>query len=208
MSLIYCITNRINNKKYIGQTINSADFRLRKHISCINCKNICSALYSAIKKYGKENFFIKEIISGEFSKEELNILEEKYIKEYNTISPYGYNLQTGGGSFRVSEEVKAKMKVKMKGRKITWGDKVSESMKKKWKDPEYRKTQILQRHEKRGKYKEGIVKEKLRVKIDEEEFTNDYKDGMKLKELKTKYNISVPTIYRIIKTNNICKRRD
>lgn len=207
MSLIYCITNKINNKKYIGQTISTLEFRFKKHLSNINSKNRCSALYNAFIKYGKENFLIEEIISGNFNKKELNILEKKYIKEYNTLSPNGYNLQTGGNSFLVSEEVKEKIRQKLKGRKITWSTKVSNTMKEKWKDKEYRESQILERHKKRGKYKKGIIREKLRVKIDIENFIKDYIEKMKIKELGEKYKISIPTIYRILKTNNICKRK-
>ena len=79
--------------------------------------------------------------------------------------------------------------------------------KKKWENPEYREQQTQQRYNKRGKYREGIVKEKLRVKIDEVEFEKDYTNGMKIKDLELKYNISTPTIYKLLKRNGICKRK-
>jgi len=207
MACIYKIENNVNSKLYIGQTINSINKRFRKHLTQINSQNQCSALYSAIRKYGKENFIITEIISGDFTKDELNNLEIFFIKHYKTLSPNGYNLQTGGSSTELAEDVKKRISNTLLGREITWGDKISETLKKKWKNPEYREKQTKQRHNKRGKYREGIVREKLRVKIDYIEFEKDYKDGMKIKALEIKYKISTPTIYRIIKTNNICKRR-
>lgn len=207
MACIYKIENKVNGKLYIGQTINSIKFRFRKHLGQINSKNRCSALYFAIKKYGKENFIISEIVSGEFSKEELNNLEIFFINHYNTLSPNGYNLQAGGKSTTLADEVKKSISKTLLGREITWRDKISETMKKKWENPEYREQQTKQRHDKRGKYREGIVKEKLRAKINEIEFEKDYTDGMKIKDLEVKYSISVSTIYKIIKRNNICKRR-
>jgi group I intron endonuclease len=207
MACIYKIENKLNGKLYIGQTINSMKIRLRKHLGQLNSKNQCSALYFAIRKYGKENFIISEIVSGEFTKEELNDLEIFFINHYNTLSPNGYNLQTGGGSTTLADEVKKSISQTLLGREITWRDKISETMKKKWENPEYRKQQTQQRYSKRGRYREGIVREKLRVKIDEVEFEKDYTNGMKIKDLELKYNISTPTIYKLLKRNGICKRK-
>lgn len=207
MKTIYKIENKVNGKLYIGQTINPIKIRFKKHLAQVNCKNQCSALYSAIKKYGKENFEISEVVCGDFTDEELNDLEVFFIKHYNSLSPNGYNLQTGGNMFKITEEVKKKISNKLMGREITWGKKISKTIKEKWENPEYREKQTKQRYSKRGNYREGIVREKLRVKINEIEFEEDYRNGMKIKDLETKYNISTPTVYRILKTNNICKRR-
>ena len=50
---IYLITNKINNKKYIGQTTRTIKIRISDHFSNLY-KNY--AITNAIKKYGKENF--------------------------------------------------------------------------------------------------------------------------------------------------------
>jgi group I intron endonuclease len=144
MKSIYKIENKINGKLYIGQTINSLKTRFKKHLSQINCKNQCSALYSAIRKYGKENFEISEIVSGDFSKDELNNLEIFFIQHYNTLSPNGYNLQTGGNTTTLADEVKKSISNTMMGRKITWSEKISETIKQKWQNPEYREKQTNQ----------------------------------------------------------------
>ena len=55
--IIYKITNIINNKVYIGQTVNTIKQRWNKHCH----SNGCRSLYNAILKYGKENFNIEII---------------------------------------------------------------------------------------------------------------------------------------------------
>ena len=201
MSVIYKITNLVNNKIYIGQTINSIDKRLKKHLSQVNCTNICSALYSAFKKYGKENFIIEIVINGEYSKEELNQLEMFYIKKFNSLSPNGYNLQSGGNSFMVVESVKKQTSEKLKGREITWKNKVSDGVKKLWQNKEYREKQILQKHKKRGKYREGIIKP-FRINLDNELITKMYSNGDTIYKIAKYFNVSFYTIKKRIKNEN------
>lgn len=90
--VIYKATNNINNKVYIGQTKN---FRSRKlNHKSYYLKRKCP-FYSAIKKYGWENFKW-EIIDEADSREELNKKEIFWIKNLNSIFPSGYNLKEGG----------------------------------------------------------------------------------------------------------------
>jgi group I intron endonuclease len=90
MGIIYKITNKINNKAYIGQTTRTIDKRWNEH-----CKeNSCLILSSAIKKYSPENFEIS--IIEEVDNDQLDALETKHIKEFDTLFPNGYNIQTGG----------------------------------------------------------------------------------------------------------------
>ena len=93
---IYKITNNINNKSYIGQSIN-IEKRIKEHFwKSFLEKDISftSILHTAIRKYGKENFVIE--VLEECSLEELDDKEKYYIKKYNTISPNGYNILSGG----------------------------------------------------------------------------------------------------------------
>ena len=80
-----------SGKSYIGQTVQSLTDRAGH-----NGKNYigCKYFWSAIQKYGWENFIIE--ILGEFPQEELNYQERKYIEIFNTLAPNGYNIQTGG----------------------------------------------------------------------------------------------------------------
>ena len=87
---IYKITNKMNGKCYIGQSIN-VEQRLKDHKNCKANK----PLYRAFKKYGIKNF--KFEVLEECSKEELNEKEIYYIAFYNsTTDGNGYNLEHGG----------------------------------------------------------------------------------------------------------------
>ena len=117
MGSIYKITNTVNGKAYIGQTIHDAvNGRISKHL---NGKSDGSRLVRyAVKKYGQDAFtyeFLHDGIIPEF----LDTLEIESIKEYNTIAPAGYNLTLGGGGCKPSEETRGKMSDAKKGNKVS-----------------------------------------------------------------------------------------
>lgn len=83
---IYKIENLINHNIYIGQSIH-IEKRWKEH-----CQPSHRSLISkAILKYGKENFSFQ--ILEECPEELLDEREEYYIHKYNSITPYGYNVQ-------------------------------------------------------------------------------------------------------------------
>ena len=91
---IYKITNQLNNKPYIGQSIDIAR-RWSEHKSRAFEKNAnCyyNPLYCAIRKYGINNFKFEVI--EECLVEDLNEREKYYIKSFNSQIPYGYNIKT------------------------------------------------------------------------------------------------------------------
>ena len=85
---IYIIKNRINEKVYIGQSINSLE-RFKNHCKR-NSDN--SLIDKAIQKYGKENFYY-EIL--EYQVEDYNEKEIYWIERMNSLSPNGYNILKG-----------------------------------------------------------------------------------------------------------------
>lgn len=95
MGLIYKITNKINNKIYIGKTVQPLKTRWKQHLadSKKTSKNH-NKLYRAMNKYGQENFII-EVIEDNIPIELLNEKEKFYIKLFNSFYE-GYNLTFGG----------------------------------------------------------------------------------------------------------------
>lgn len=96
---IYIIKNTVNEKCYIGQTVQKLNKRFTQHK---RLSEVCSnqLIYKAIKKYGAEKFYIELIEDGISSPDELNKKEVEYIKKYNTLKPNGYNLCPGGALWR------------------------------------------------------------------------------------------------------------
>ena len=89
--VIYKITNVINNKVYIGQTVNTIKHRWYQHCN----RKGCTSLYNAILKYGKENFNI-EIIET-LPIEKLDEREIYWISFYKSnTKKFGYNILLGG----------------------------------------------------------------------------------------------------------------
>lgn len=103
--IIYKITNLINNKVYIGQTICSLGKRWREH----RCFSSHSVLSRAIKKYGPENFKIEEI-DGANAQDELNYRENFWIIKHQSYkSENGYNIKLGGSSGKQTEKIRQKI---------------------------------------------------------------------------------------------------
>ena len=92
---IYKITNTVNQKSYIGQSIHIENrWTDEKYVSTDPTDpRYNSSLSKAFRKYGIENF--KFEILEECSKEELSNREIYYINLYNTYYS-GYNETTGG----------------------------------------------------------------------------------------------------------------
>lgn len=90
---VYCFINKKNSKKYIGITSN-IDRRYRQHKSG---RNRCPVFSSAIKKYGFDNFDFS-ILKSDLRKQEAESFEKKFILDFNTLVPNGYNRTEGGNS--------------------------------------------------------------------------------------------------------------
>ena len=91
--IIYKITNKVNNKSYIGQTRYTLQFRWNQHLH----KKDNTYFHNAISKYGKDNFSLE--ILEECDVEKLNDREIFYIAKFDTFNN-GYNLTIGGDGNR------------------------------------------------------------------------------------------------------------
>ena len=85
---VYCLTCRVNGKRYIGITSN---LKRRWRLHC----NRRSAIGYAIRKHGKENFRIS-VLYSRLPLSTAQVLEGRLILELKTLSPDGYNIASGG----------------------------------------------------------------------------------------------------------------
>lgn len=90
--VVYCHTNIMNNKKYIGITCQETSQRFR------NGKGYKSSphFYNAIKAYGWDGF-THEILAENLSEDEAKSKEIELIAKHKTTNPeFGYNITPGG----------------------------------------------------------------------------------------------------------------
>lgn len=90
--IVYIIKNKTNKKIYIGASYGTLANRWKSHVERAHVRPKKGSLAEAILKFGKSNF-TKRILkrTNEHSK-----YERFFIKKYNSMAPYGYNLSTGG----------------------------------------------------------------------------------------------------------------
>jgi hypothetical protein len=175
---IYIITNTATKKCYVGQTLSHRknrnkyrpfgyQGRFKDHISealCNTKKKQCNYLNNAIRQYGKEHFKVELII--ECSNDDLDIMEQKYIKECNTLYPNGYNLTKGGKVFReINPEIEStnptnipKKRGGCKSRSLETRAKMTESLKKVLGTPEERQKQMIRSQQQHNKNKLDLFK--------------------------------------------------
>lgn len=90
---IYKITNRVNNKSYIGQTRFTVEHRFKQHIKNYNIEHRKQPLYMAFDKYGLQNFKVETLEECDVDK--LDEREIYWIAYYDTFRN-GYNATLGG----------------------------------------------------------------------------------------------------------------
>ena len=94
MGYIYKIENKLNEKKYIGQTIKPLEKRFSQHKHNYTKSYFSQlALYQAFQKYGIDNFSFEQI--EEVPNEKLDEREKYWISYYNSYYD-GYNSTLGG----------------------------------------------------------------------------------------------------------------
>ena len=118
--VVYVHRNKINGKRYVGITNNTSKrwYGKGKHYEG------SPYFYSAIQKYGWDNFTHEIIVRG-LTLNEASEMEQYYIAKYKSCEKkYGYNLTMGGQNAPTmlgkhhSEETRQKMREKALGRTI------------------------------------------------------------------------------------------
>lgn len=108
--VIYKITNSMNDKVYIGQTIRTIESRFARHINdAFGHVNSRLKLHRAMRKYGSDKFSIEKIDEAT-SQNELNEKEQYWIAKYDSMK-HGYNMTEGGdGGNTYKGRTKSQMK--------------------------------------------------------------------------------------------------
>lgn len=97
MGFIYKVTNKINQKVYIGKTLESVEKRYKEH--CQEAKNKRTnhrPFHFALNKYGIENFEVETL--EEVDNSIIDAREQYWIQYYQSYILYGngYNATLGG----------------------------------------------------------------------------------------------------------------
>lgn len=122
--VVYCHTAP-NGKKYIGATSMRPERRWRGGEGYKRCR----AFYDAIQEFGWGQFKHDILLSG-LSRAEAHAKESEYIEKYNTLSPNGYNLETGGTRDKsVCQEAKERQSASHKNPSDDTRRKISEALK-------------------------------------------------------------------------------
>ena len=104
---IYKITNKINGKVYIGQSIRPVEYRFHRHINDAMHNILDTHFARAIRKYGPDQWQL-EVIDCATTQDELNQKEKYWIRYYNSVEE-GYNetdaiSKCGGNTYQSKTE--------------------------------------------------------------------------------------------------------
>ena len=101
MGYIYKIENKLNGKKYIGQTVKPLEKRFSQHRNNYTKPYFAQlVLYKAFNKYGIDNFSFEEV--EEIPNDMLDEREKYWISYYNSYYD-GYNSTLGGRATQLYE---------------------------------------------------------------------------------------------------------
>lgn len=152
MGYIYKIINIKNQKIYIGQTTKKRPtdrFSQHKYLALHpQQEKSISYLHRAMESDGIDNF--KFEIIEQVDNLLLNEREKYWIKQYNSLTPNGYNLTVGGQGTPGFSRPQSQEERNKKGNSVKkyyqnhqqTREKVSQRTKELWKDPEYREKVI------------------------------------------------------------------
>lgn len=184
---LYLITNTVNNKKYVGQSIKRKDkdylTRFKEHIDLSSSKHL-TKLRSAIRHYGIDAFKT-ELLLDDVSESDIDNQEKYYIDYYNTyyLNDKGYNMTRGGQGIHGYLHTE------------TTKQKISNASRKLWEEYRKNKTALLERNTKisnslKGKAKSEETKKRFseaaRKNTSREDYINPFKGRTHTNECKRK----------------------
>ena len=96
--IVYLVTNRLNGKRYVGQTTQPLAMRWSQHVYAAFHRPHETILHNAVRKYGMAMFSVSQITEAS-DQTLLDWLEDWWITVYDTQNKAcGYNRKDGGGT--------------------------------------------------------------------------------------------------------------
>lgn len=207
---IYKLTNTINGKIYVGQTTSTEPRRWSSHKHHAKYGGH-GPLQNAIRKYGPD-VFKREIIDKAYSEEELNSLEEFYIKTLDARNhDIGYNVASGPSR---SGQSKKKLSDILSGEGSgTYRHDLKDEEIKHLYESGLNVSEISRKLEKtcpetirKRLKKQGIFIRPHKANVSEKEVCEKYLLGSSKNYLSKEYGISVSAITRILRDGKIEER--
>ena len=116
---IYLVTNTLNGKQYVGQTIVAG-----------NRVGHGKLMTRAYQKHGKDSFTYEPICNSIENRNTLNFMEKFWIKVMDCRIPNGYNIEHGGSKVeKIADETRALLSAQRMGNQHRLGTKQSETTK-------------------------------------------------------------------------------
>lgn len=205
---VYVHINKINGKMYVGQTHKSPENRW------CNGKGYKSSphFYSAIQKYGWDNFE-HEIVASNLTKDEADNFERLLIDRLNLMQrEYGYNLKEGGAGGKFSEATIRKMSESHSGEKhhmygkhlpVTTKKKISESHMKRRQNVEF-ENNLDQHTEENNKSNVTKMQFDNSKKVYQYDLQNNFlKEWANMTRVAEAYNVGRTTVMRYCRSGDI-----
>lgn len=240
---IYKITNKVNNKVYIGQTRYTVESRWRQHLKNYNVEHRKQPLYMAFEKYGVENFEVELI--EEVNVDKLDEREIFWIAKYDSFKN-GYNATIGGQGGKIYywtdsnyEEIRTmylsgftsaniakhynvsawtiiqilkSLNVKIKGNPLAMNAVEAAEFIKRYENGTSLKELASEYNTDKETVKRFLKKKGVNLRVHsvlindealQKALINDYVEGMRYKDLETKYSADTRTIKKILVKHGI-----
>lgn len=113
--VIYKLTNVANRKVYVGATIRSVSARFQEHLwEARKDRAKKNPLYRDMRHFPSGTFHAEALAYAK-NRDELKVLEEKYILQFKSNIPeFGYNIAVGWHGWHQSNTMKKQVSVSMK----------------------------------------------------------------------------------------------